>query len=244
MLTRTIIGWLVFVSIAGFLVGGTFVWSLTVPAVCQTEQQAANPDPHKECKTQAEEHTNLSKWWDWTTEDPAAFYTFVLCFLTVLLIGVTGILGVGTFIAAHAAKDAALHIPRVERAYLFGGPTKIELFAGSGKTDFRLTVDNSGKTQAILKEICVSYFQTLPDGPPQYPNQKVAKPDVVIPGGALQIEIPTKLGLDQVTPFFVAGYFKYLDIFRETRTSRFCIRIIPDTEKFEPAGSEAWNDWD
>ena len=172
MLTRLIILWIVFASILGFVVGSTFVWSLTVPAICQTEQQSANPDSHKECKTQAEEHSNLSKWWDWTTDDSAAFYTFILCFLTVLLVAATGILGVGTFIAAHAARDAAEHIPRVERAYIYGGigpqQNNRRFDRARGLITVGVTLANYGKTPAFVHYIEVGLAR-LDELPPPNP---------------------------------------------------------------------------
>lgn len=191
MLTRVVIGWIVFAALMGFFVGGTYVWSLTVPATCQSQHSAANANSNKECEHQGEGRTNLSKWWDWTTHDAAAFYTFVLAALTVLLVGVTGVLGVGTFIAAYAARDAAKHIPTVERAYLFMRVvehnthivlSKYEFFdeEHSGEpSDYRPVVDfvfdNVGKTPAIIREVSASveYWTSLPTKPTYSPKMEL-----------------------------------------------------------------------
>jgi hypothetical protein len=146
--------------------------------------------------------------------------------------------------AANAAKEAADHIPMVERAYLFGGPTQIEAFADSNLTKFKLSVDNAGKTPGIISEVCVSYSLKEPTGEPSYTDAKVSQVDFAINAGVMGQILPFAGGMDTIQPFFVAGYYRYIDIFRKQHTSRFCLRVHPDTRKFEIAGSRAWNDWD
>src|SRR3954453_9014624 len=69
-------------------------------------------------------YSPLRCFWKWTTHDPVAFFTFVLALFT----GILGLSTVGLWIqtrkAADAPKTAAEHIPRVERAYMFGGPAE------------------------------------------------------------------------------------------------------------------------
>jgi hypothetical protein len=43
---------------------------------------------------------------------------------------------------------------------------------------------------------------------------------------------------------FAVGYVEYVDIFGETRTTKFCFKIIPKQRTIKIAGSAAWNAFD
>jgi hypothetical protein len=163
----------------------------------------------------------------------------------------TGVLSVSTILlwrstrdAAIAARSAAEHIPKVERAYLFGGPTNIIGSVPARRTTFDFTIDNAGKTPGILKEVWLVISVDRPTGEPNYPNPEIVYTDIAINAGATGIKIPVNSSVNMVTPFFAYGFFRYVDIFHEIRCSRFCAKIVPLAGKFEIAGGEAWNDWD
>ena len=52
---------------------------------------------------------------------------------------------------ANAAKIAAEHLPAVERAYVFGGPT--DLFLLHDQASVRLAMQNYGKTPAVIRGV-------------------------------------------------------------------------------------------
>lgn len=172
-----------------------------------------------------------------TVDDPLTLFTAILAVGTLMM-------AIYTAVVARATKTAADHIPTVERAYLFGGPTKIEALADKNVTNFKLIVDNSGKTPAIINEVCIRYLFSEPSGLPNYTDAKISWVDFMINAGVSGQILPFDAGLNTVKPFFVAGYFGYLDIFRKSHKSRFCVRIRPDLGQFEMAGGVAWNDWD
>jgi hypothetical protein len=143
-------------------------------------------------------HDNiLSDAWNWTTQDPVSFYTFILAIFT-------GVLGVTAFVqirylrkadetariaadaakkSADAGKISADHIPLVERAYIFGGPSKIN--TENDITSLKISVDNSGRTPGIIKYICAEFGLELPSGSvPSYPNGKRILIDVAVNSSA------------------------------------------------------------
>lgn len=230
--------------ILGFLLATVFWaavlgWQASYSPTEREKQECAETAKKSGHKTE-----DCKTFWEKTTNDPIALSTFGTFIFT-------GVLGISTIFlwgatktAANAAKTAAEHVPRVERAYIFGGPSNIVMNLPGRKTTFDIQIGNSGRTPALLKEICLVISTTCPTGEPNYPNPQIVVTDLAIDGAATGVRLPINSSTNLVSPYFAYGFFKYDDIFHVTHTSRFCARIIPAMGKFEIAGGPAWNDWD
>lgn len=147
-------------------------------------------------------------------------------------------------IAAAAAKESADHIPRVERAYVFAGPSNINYQVPAFICTFDILADNCGKTPGIITEAAVGITDNRPLGTPDYSACQIRLFDNIMDAGRVGQRLPIDCSHKTVKPFFVYGYVKYKDIFRKEHTSRFCSEILPAQRGWELAGTPAWNDWD
>lgn len=148
---------------------GLLGWQAAYAPTEQEKQEcyeAAKKSGHKteECKTL----------WERTTSDPVALFTLGIFIFTAILGVSTIFLWRATRDAAIAGKTAAEHIPRVERAYIYGGFGP----QGDGRRykideDLReyiataVTMANYGKTPGFVKTISVGNckLSELPDDP-------------------------------------------------------------------------------
>ena len=140
-----------------------------------------HPSTNENAKAQRDERERLEKA---ANERGLTVGTWSLVFVTLFLVLATAVLGIATFIAAIAAKQAAEHIPRVERAYLFV-VVNDETFrkplldayvlANSTNQDslviaplsVEFSFENQGKTPAVVREISasISHLSELPPAP-------------------------------------------------------------------------------
>jgi len=164
----------------------------------------------------------------------------VVSFMALLALS-TLLLWFNTRKAVTAAKIAAEHIPAVERAYVFGGPT--ELFLLHDQATVRLAMQNYGRTPAVIKEWLVEFVAQEPRG--KSPAYEASKRTV-----ANEILEPDKLfspasvfRSDIASPFFIVGYIAYEDVFRQPHMTRFCVGVARDG-KAAYAGHPAWNGYD
>jgi hypothetical protein len=142
---------------------------------------------------------------------------------------------------ANAAKIAAEHVPAVERAYVFGGPT--DLFLLHDQASVRLAMQNYGRTPAVIRGWLVEFVAQEPRGKkPAYEETKradaneILEPDKLFsPAVTFRSEIPA--------PFFIVGYIAYDDVFRKQHMTRFCVGVGRDG-KAAYAGHAAWNAYD
>ncbi len=123
-------------------------------------------------------------------DDLTAAATIVIAVFTTVLGIFTVSLARSTRTAAIAAQDAAEHIPRAERAYLFmvvNGETirkpLMDAYAGADSTNqdeiiriplaIAFSFENQGRTPAIVREISVSlhHWSDLPANPPVYTSE-------------------------------------------------------------------------
>ncbi|HEX2447078.1 MAG TPA: hypothetical protein VHK26_02690 [Methyloceanibacter sp.] len=164
----------------------------------------------------------------------------IVSFMALLAL-LTLLLWFNTRRAVTAAKIAAEHIPAVERAYVFGGPT--DLFLLHDQASVRLAMQNYGKTPAVVKEWLVEFVAQEPKGKsPSYDGSKrtvtneILEPDKLFsPVAVFRSDIPA--------PFFIVGYIAYDDVFRQPHTTRFCVGVARDG-KAAYAGHPAWNGYD
>jgi hypothetical protein len=142
---------------------------------------------------------------------------------------------------ANAARAAAEHVPAVERAYVFGGPT--DLFLLHDQATVRLAMQNYGKTPAVIREWLVEFLAQEPRG--RKPGYDVSKRTVTneilepfklfTPATVFRSEIPA--------PFYIVGYIVYDDVFRRSHTTRFCVGVARDG-KAAFSGHPEWNAYD
>lgn len=164
----------------------------------------------------------------------------VVTFMALLALS-TLLLWFNTRKAVTAARIAAEHIPAVERAYVFGGPT--ELFLLHDQATVRLAMQNYGRTPAVIKEWLVEFVAQEPRGKsPAYEASKrtvaneILEPDKLFsPSAVFRSEV--------AAPFFILGYIAYDDVFRQPHTTRFCVGVARDG-KAAYAGHPAWNGYD
>ena len=164
-----------------------------------------------------------------------------LLLITALLALSTLLLWVYTRRLANAAKAAAEHVPAVERAYVFGGPT--DLFLLHDQATVRLAMQNYGKTPAVIREWLVEFLAQEPRGrKPGYDASKRTVTNEILepfklfsPATVFRSEIPS--------PFYIVGYIVYDDVFRKTHTTRFCVGVARDG-KAAFSGHPEWNAYD
>jgi hypothetical protein len=180
----------------------------------------------------------------WLTKDAAGFFTFLLV--------VVGIFQVRLFYvqlrlirdglkpaqeAAEAARDAARHIPVVERAYIYGGANYFR--TESNELKLMVKLNNFGKTPAFIGTVAATICS----------DKKLIKPIVwqeigwkgwVLP--APTPDIPT----DVILPFthygdVIIGRIWYRDIFNDCHSSGFVLRL--NTDGLPAVGAEKhWED--
>ena len=164
-----------------------------------------------------------------------------LLLITALLALSTLLLWFYTRRVANAARAAAEHVPAVERAYVFGGPT--DLFLLHDQATVRLAMQNYGKTPAVIREWLVEFLAQEPRG--RKPGYDVSKRTVTneilepfklfTPATVFRSEIPA--------PFYIVGYIVYDDVFRRSHTTRFCVGVARDG-KAAFSGHPEWNAYD
>jgi hypothetical protein len=189
-------------------------------------------------------------------EDPIGMVRFYACRAQALLLGsverglviLMALLALSTLLlwiytrrAANAARAAAEHVPAVERAYVFGGPT--DLFLLHDQATVRLAMQNYGKTPAVIREWLVEFLAQEPRGrKPSYDGGKRTVTNEILepfklfsPAAVFRSEIPA--------PFYIVGYIVYDDVFRRSHTTRFCVGVARDG-KAAFGGHPAWNAYD
>jgi hypothetical protein len=233
-----------FLAVAIFAMGLLFASSAFQPYRAEQQDTTA----HRADKESNQGHQAKSLW---IPEDSTGFFTLWIAAFTGILAVSTIFLWRSTRDAAIAGRRAAEHIPRVERAYLFVGPfhpiTQMKLNENYQITKVGLRFENHGKTPAILKSAYGQFSDWMPtDEVPTYnfANGQVCMLDIVVPATGDVMGMEELFESPIVGPQYFSGYAEYDDIFREeTRVSRFCLKIFPDTDRVELVGPRSWNDW-
>jgi hypothetical protein len=182
--------------------------------------------------------------------------TVTIIFFQLLIFGAQAYFLWGTLrataTAAKAAIIAAEHIPRVERAYLFVGPSQADEMwkqDETGQAHHRITsvgliFENQGKTPALIRRVYGQFSEAMPtEDIPHYEGGVIVMFDNAIPGGSKQTrERMFESGI--LGPQYFFGFVEYDDIFREKlKISRFCVHLLPQEQRFDLAGPRSWNDW-
>ncbi|PKP79020.1 MAG: hypothetical protein CVT81_00735 [Alphaproteobacteria bacterium HGW-Alphaproteobacteria-3] len=175
-----------------------------------------------------------------------ALYSTVLVGVGTFLLFVT--LGL-TYMANRAAQDAVTATREMGeaqiRAYLVVGGKKIVNDYLSVIPEIEVKVFNHGQTPGILKKLHYEWSYDEPSGVvPTYRNEDTQIKDNVVAGGE-----DHQFGTTNVHPNrpYLFGFIEYEDVFRKTRTTRFCMKMtIVSADKItsEPAGTPAHNHWD
>jgi hypothetical protein len=160
----------------------------------------------------------------------------------IALLGLsTLLLWIYTRRVANAARLAAEHLPAVERAYVFGGPT--DLFLLHDQASVRLAMQNYGKTPAVIREWLVEFLAQEPRGAkPGYDKTRRTVINEILEPFKL-FSPPTVFRSEMAAPFYIVGYIAYEDVFRRSHTTRFCVGVGRDG-KAAYAGHRAWNAFD
>lgn len=187
-------------------------------------------------------------WWRHTFDEAdsyIALFTSILAISTIALWFATKGLFAATKETAEAAKKSADAAIDLERPRLFIGSIKCEsgvmIEPGIETVLCRYTIENYGKTPALLEWSCVDLrcLQGLPDIPP-YRNLRSWR-DQVIYQQQMTEELTTRLpdtdipALDNPlagNELFLFGYFTFEDVFKTRRKTGFCYRINPSEGAF------------
>lgn len=145
----------------------------------------------------------------------------------------------GQLVRCCARNDAAI------RGWLF--PVVPILYReGTGEAGILARLGNFGRTPCILKE---SYLEGRASEPPgsqaTYQGGRLLPHDLALDVNAQEVSLPAPpFPIDGKNTSYVAGYFRYLDVFGTSHMTRYCYRIEVATGKIERAGSAAWNAFD
>ena len=164
----------------------------------------------------------------------------IVTFIALLALS-TLLLWIYTRRVANAARVTAEHIPAVERAYIFGGPT--DLFLLHDQASVRLAMQNYGRTPAVIRGWLVEFVAQEPRGrkPAYDESRRTATNEILEPD---KLFSPAAIFRSEIAaPFFIVGYIAYDDVFRKSHMTRFCVGVARDG-KAAYAGHPAWNGYD
>ena len=166
--------------------------------------------------------------------------------------------------AAKAASEAALRqveitkigVVDLERAYLAVGPTQITTqfiptpgviaYKASDPLEVSVTlfVHNTGRTGGTIKAVYGEFSTNPPFGTlPVYLEGQHFLTDLSIAANKESV-LPFEFKTNFIGQQFFWGYIEYDDIFKNRRTSRFCVAIVPGQRTvpggYQIAGDEGW----
>ena len=147
-------------------------------------------------------------------------------------------------IAAHVAAKVADKSMKVStRAWVFAAPREGSFERQDEKIAFKVGVVNYGLSPARVKEIHVEFMAEEPAGDAvSYTRTAPLETNFPLGLGRENMTVPITFSTSEDTPF-ICGYVMYSDAFGDIHESRFCRRIIPGSLQTQPAGSQAWNDF-
>ena len=171
--------------------------------------------------------------------------TIVIAVFTTVLGLFTMSLAKSTRIAADAAMRAIELAEKNERAYLFPGITNLHWNPDIKQAVFSIGISNDGQSLGLLKKIYWQFSEIEPIGDPVYIDGESRHFDLSFPAHTPNKQLPLCLQtiVGALTQYFF-GYVEYIDVFKKTHTTRFCLCIAAQMPKADVAGPPAWNDWD
>jgi hypothetical protein len=182
--------------------------------ITEKQQHAAQQTP----KQEAAKHSPWSEFWDWTTHDPVAFYTFIVgAFTGVLAISTIG-LWIATILTLRQSRDTA---ERQLRAYVFMQGAQVMIMNNNTAILATIAVKNFGQTPAYRVRswakvaVCAIDVQPSDDIAPPIVAESVMGPGAefhmqpAINATALQLQ-DTKNGTNKIC---VWGKLEYVDAF-------------------------------
>jgi hypothetical protein len=183
-----------------------------------------------------------------TYTDQLATYTYWTAAFTFCVFLGTVLLGAGTFMAALAAKQAADHIPHVERAYIF-----IETELGySHRPAVTYAWWNHGKTSAVVKglEAHFDVSAIAPNNVPFKANIPI-RDEYVMPPADKWTPVHLVRDLTGIQQSDIAaskeflwfyGSLLYQDVFGKEHVTRFRWRYNPEDKSFAAFGGPPYNE--
>lgn len=223
-----------------FVFWGMGSWSCNQPPKPNGEAQQSDGTKHENCTTlygtvvvglhDAGDFVHVFR------EEIVAVSTFFIAIFTVIL-------SVFTVSLAHATKRTAEHIPRVERAYVHGGPGQGRLVQAATNTALHLTItiNNFGKTPAFVKDICWDVHDNTAFRSPDFTkNRKYL--DMFIKDGVIY-KTPVEIQITTVSLLYLL--IRYEDMFGGLHETGLTYRIVPRVKEYaEPVeGVGAYRKW-
>ncbi len=142
-------------------------------------------------------------------------------------------------------KSAAANVRTVEQANVFFMLSDNPSVHGN-TFDGAIQASNTGRSPAFLVEYFVGFSRTEPAGAkPAYEHKGTfySEPLNLVVSAGKAVDLKT-VQVDVAAEPYVFGFFRYKDIFRRTRTSRFCLKFDLTTGRLFIAGQPVWNAWD
>lgn len=243
------------------IISGTILAGLIALSFAMPHDRPANEDRGGNAQAVDAEHQGQKTLWDRTTDDPVAFFTFVLAVFTGSLVIVTGT-QIGFLIradktartSADAAKAAAVASrrqaktsamqmasafpPRINVRHMERGNTP-------GWVDIVYTITNDGHSPANIVDGKLAFLSLAKEQPiPRDPLANgyalpLARFDVA-PGAAVQMTWHDDFRADpikgQYSRAVVVGYIDYLDGIGIQRRTGFVRVWDPNSDRFRPLG--------
>jgi hypothetical protein len=207
--------------------------AIHLPPPITEEQFAAAQAPAQKHVCQ---FSPLRCFWNWTTHDPVAFFTFVLAVFTAILSGSTVALW---FATRRAAERAEMAVRTVEGAWIFAAPL-LQPNVLAAEPRMQMYVSNHGNTPGLIIQYHMEFSNTVPTGDVASYRRPIDETKTVEIMGPREKNWPLQYEFDwNGVDTFALGYVTYRDAFGKTKTSRFCYDI--STGRTIIAGSPAYN---
>jgi hypothetical protein len=233
----------------GLLLASTIVVAVFAFSAPRHQPANAATDAHSQQIQTSHQPDPFS--WDWLTHDGAVFFTCVLA----LVAGVQALLFVWQLIlirdaldpaeatakaAERSAETADKNMVVSARAWVFAGIDKAS--TNQGAFHFQIHAVNYGKTPAIVHRLCIKFSDHAPMLGPRHETGCQTYESVILlgPGGDGHHH-EQKFG-PSTSHRFAMGWINYTDIFKQERTSWFCLEVI-DSAPAKVVGCPNWNDF-
>lgn len=243
-----------------FVIGAPFAIMMAAKYPVAAFELPHQQQPHYENNGKQNESNSRETFWQRTTNDPIALFTFwlviftgVLAFSTVGLYRSTKDAALGALKAANVAEMALIGL---ERPYLYVQITResgLMEWAGEACIEcFEYSVSNCGRTPAILKSIAKE-FADVPCG--SWPdaitrdNVRHFPEGIVIASAGNTIYVgtpPKRTGVgndvrDGIKDMLFYGLIHYADFIGGEYVNGFCFRFTGKSGHFLRSGGEKYN---
>jgi hypothetical protein len=172
--------------------------------------------------------------------------TVALAIIAFLQLCVFGWQGVQLKRTVRATNESAGGLINAERARVGGGPWPQSIVTlPNGITRFQMAMMNNGRTAAIVKELAVKTSDIEPTSRTRdYAGAVIKRYDHYLKPDQPWIDLHFLIDHAGTASFHCFGYIKYIDVFGQSLTGRFCTSVDPQTQRLETSGHPIWNEDD